>query len=139
MTNKVENIIFSLLLILYIFFGYNTPIFIIQLINSGVGIILLILFCVYMYTHTNIYLSLLSTVASIVLIYRAFSMGLPIFSQFNKDLQMEMLNENLNKYTLEQEMVKKMVPNSNFQTYYNSFGYLFNPKYDEPLTEYATV
>jgi len=32
-----------------------------------------------------------------------------------------------------------MVPNSNFQTYYNSFGYLFNPKYDEPLTEYATV
>jgi hypothetical protein len=127
MSNKVENILFSILLILYILFGYNTPIFIIQIINSGLGIILLLVFCIYMYTYTNLYLSILSTVASIVLIYRSFSMGLPMFSQFNKDLQMAALNENLNKYTLEQEMVKIMVPNSNFQTYYNSFGYLFNP------------
>jgi len=139
MTNKVENIIFSLLLILYIFFGYNTPIFIIQLINSGVGIILLILFCVYMYTYTNIFLSVLSTIASIVLIYRSFSMGLPIFSQFNKDLQMAVFNNELNKYTLEQEIVKKMVPNSNFQRYYNSFGYVFNPNEDESVAQYATV
>jgi hypothetical protein len=63
-------------------------------------------------------------------------MGLPIFSQVNKDLQMAALNENLNKYTLEQEMVKIMVPNSNFQTYYNSFGYLFNPK-EESTTLYT--
>lgn len=131
MTNKVENILFSILLILYIFFGYNTPIFIIQLINSGVGIILLILFCVYMYTYSNIYVSLLSTIFSIVLVYRSFSMGLPILSQLNKDLQMAAMNNNLNKYTLEQEMVKQMVPNSNFQTYYNSFGYSFNPKEEQ--------
>lgn len=139
MTNKVENIIFSILLILYIFFGYNTPIFIIQLINSGVGIIALIIFCVYMYFNTSIYLSILSTVASCVLIYRSFSMGLPIFSQLNKDLQMAVLNNNMHKYTLEQEIVKTMVPNSNFQTYYNSFGYLFNPKEYEHTTLYTTV
>jgi hypothetical protein len=136
MSNKVENILFSILLILYILFGYNTPIFIIQIINSGLGIILLLVFCIYMYTYTDLYLSILSTVASIVLIYRSFSMGLPIFSQVNKDLQMAALNENLNKYTLEQEMVKIMVPNSNFQTYYNSFGYLFNPK-EESTTLYT--
>jgi len=136
MSNKVENILFSILLILYILFGYNTPIFIIQIINSGLGIILLLVFCIYMYTYTDLYLSILSMVASIVLIYRSFSMGLPIFSQVNKDLQMAALNENLNKYTLEQEMVKIMVPNSNFQTYYNSFGYLFNPK-EESTTLYT--
>ena len=136
MSNKVENILFSILLILYILFGYNTPIFIIELINSGVGIILLLVFCIYIYNYTNMYLTLLSTIASIVLIYRSFSMGLPAFSQFNKDLQMAVLNNNLNTYTLEQEMVKKMVPNSNFQTYYNSFGYLFNPV-EEQTTLYT--
>ena len=136
MSSKVENILFSFLLILYILFGYNTPIFIIQLMNSGIGIILLLLFCFYMYAYTNIYLSILSTIASLVLLYRSFSMGLPIFSQLNKDLQMAVFNNNLNNYTLEQEMVKQMVPNSNFQTYYNSFGYSFNPK-EEPTTLYT--
>lgn len=125
--SKVEKIVFSILLILYILFGHNTPIFIIQLINSGVGIILLLLFCGYMYVNSNIYMSMLSIIASIVLIYRSMSMGLPMLSQFNKDLQMDVLNNRLNDYTLEQEMVKKMVPISDFQRYYNSFGYSFNP------------
>jgi len=127
MNNKVENLVFSILLVLYILFGQHTPIFIIQLINNGVGIILLMVFCGYMYLNTNMYLSILSTIASIVLIYRAWSMGLPLFSQFNKDLEMEILNNNLNEYTLEQKMVKQMVPNSEYQTYYNSFGYSFHP------------
>jgi hypothetical protein len=127
MNNKVENLVFSILLVLYILFGQHTPIFIIQLINNGVGIILLVVFCGYMYLNTNIYLSILSTIASMVLIYRAMSLGLPLFSQLNKDLQFEVLNNSKNEYTLEQEMVKKMVPVSDYQTYYNSFGYSFNP------------
>jgi hypothetical protein len=125
---KVEQIVLAVLLVAYILFGSRTPPFIITLINSGVGVVLLIAFCWYLQKYTGTPLAILGGVASLVLIYRAWYHNSPQPSQATKDAQFAEYNHF--PYTLEQEIVKEMLPSSDFYTVPQTFGYSFRPKMD---------
>jgi hypothetical protein len=125
---KVEQIVLAVLLVAYILFGSRTPPLIITLINSGVGVVLLIAFCWYLQKYTGTPLAILGGVASLVLIYRAWYHNAPQPSQATKDAQFADYNHF--PYTLEQEIVKEMLPTSDFYTTPQTFGYSFRPKMD---------
>jgi hypothetical protein len=124
--NKVEQMVLAILLVVYILFGTKTPQIIVQIVNSGIGVIILISFCWYLQKYNGSYLGFLGLIASIVLIYRTWTYNYPQPSQQTKDIQFATYNHN--PYTLEQEMVKNMLPTSEFYTSQNSIGYSVQPK-----------
>jgi hypothetical protein len=123
---KVEQIVLAVLLVVYIIFGTRTPQIIVQIVNSGVGVVLLLAFCWYLQKYNGQYLAVLGVIASIFLIYRSWTYNYPQPSQITKDRQFAEYNSK--PYTLEQEMVKIMLPTSQFYTSPQSFGYSFRPK-----------
>jgi hypothetical protein len=125
---KVEQAVLASLLVLYILFGTSTPPLLVSLVNSGVGVVLLLAFCWYLQKYSSKSLAILGAVASIVLIYRSWHHNYPQPSQSTKDAQFASYNHF--PYTLEQEMVKEMLPNSDFYVNPHTFGYSFRPKMD---------
>lgn len=124
--DKIEKLIVAILLVLYIFFGTNTPRLVAMSINYGFGIVILAAFCWYLYKYSGKYLAILGAVASIVLIYRSVYGYYPIPSQSTRDAQMASYNSF--DYTLEEQIVKEMLPNSQFNVTPSSFGYGFKPQ-----------
>lgn len=125
---KTEQIVLAVLLVAYILFGTRTPRLVILLVNSGVGVVLLIAFCWYLQKYTGTPLAILGGVASLMLLYRAWYHDYPQPSQATKDAQLADFNHF--PYTLEQEIVKEMLPSSDFYTVPQTFGYSFRPKMD---------
>lgn len=125
---KVEQMVLAILLVVYILFGTRTPHLIVKLINSGIGVVLLLAFCWYLQKYNGNYLAVLGAIASIFLIYRSWNYNYPQPSQATKDQQFASYNHK--PYTLEQEMVKIMLPTSQFYTSQQSFGEQFRPKVD---------
>jgi len=123
---NVEQMVLAILLVAYILFGTRTPRLIVQIVNSGVGVVLLLAFCWYLQKYNGTYLAVLGAIASIFLIYRSWTYNYPQPSQQTKDAQFAAYNHT--PYTLEQEMVKIMLPASDFYTSPSSFGYSFRPK-----------
>ncbi len=110
------NIWMPLALIAYIFWGKLTPPVVSQGINTTAGTILISLFILYMMSYTNLYLFLLSLVAISLLLYRTHS---PIISAIN-DLTSSNRgydDPNIPTDTLEQDMVRSRIPNSDFYQY----------------------
>lgn len=125
---KVEQAVLAILLVVYILFGTSTPPLLVSFVNSGVGVVLLLAFCWYLQKYAGKSLAILGAVASIVLIYRSWYNNYPQPSQATKDAQFAAFNHF--PYTLEQEMVKEMLPNSEFYASPHTFGYSFRPKMD---------
>lgn len=125
---KVEQVVLAILLVLYILFGANTPPMVVSIVNSGVGVVLLLAFCWYLQKYSGRPLAILGAIASLVLIYRSWYYNYPQPSQATKDAQFASFNHF--PYTLEQEIVKEMLPSSQFYETPQSFGYSFRPKND---------
>ena len=123
---KIEKIILAVLLVVYILFGTNTPRLVSMSINNGFGVLILAGFCWYLYKYSGRNLAILGAIASIVLIYRAMNDYYPIPSQSTRDAQMASYNSF--DYTLEEQIVKQMLPNSQFNVVPSSFGYGFKPQ-----------
>lgn len=103
-------------LIYYIFWGKLTPPVVSQVINTTSGTILISLFILYMMYYTNLYLILLSLVAVSLLLYRNHS---PIIRAINDLTSSPRDYDDPNKPTdtLEQDMVRIRIPNSDFYQY----------------------
>jgi hypothetical protein len=125
---KVEQTVLAILLVAYILFGTRTPLLLVKLVNSGVGVVILIAFCWYLQKYSGTPLALLGGVASLVLLYRAWYYNYPQPSQATKDAQFAAFNHF--PYTLEQEIIKEMLPSSQFYDRPQTFGYSFRPKID---------
>jgi hypothetical protein len=133
---KVEKAVLAILLVVYILFGTRTPPLLVSIVNSGVGVVLLLAFCWYLQKYVGSPLAILGAVASLVLIYRSWYYNYPQPSQATKDAQFAAYNHF--PYTLEQEIVKEMLPNSQFYASPHTFGYSFRPKMDN-IHHAATV
>jgi hypothetical protein len=125
---KVEQAVLAILLVVYILFGTRTPPLLVSIVNSGVGVVVLLAFCWYLQKYVGTPLAVLGGVASLVLIYRSWYYNYPQPSQATKDAQFAAYNHF--PYTLEQEMVKEMLPSSQFYNTPHTFGYSFRPKMD---------
>jgi hypothetical protein len=128
MNQKVEQSVLAILLVVYIIFGTRTPPLLVAIVNSGIGVVLLLAFCWYLQKYSGTPLAVLGGIASLVLIYRSWYYNYPQPSQATKDAQFAAYNHF--PYTLEQQMVKEMLPSSQFYATPHTFGYSFRPKMD---------
>jgi hypothetical protein len=109
-----SQLILTIILIVYLILGLQTPQPIAFLVNNIVGKIVIFLIVIYMFLHTNPILAVISLVAAFDLIRRSSTtvyndlLQTYIPSEENKMGQFTAFNQF--PYTLEQEVVKKMAP-----------------------------
>lgn len=119
---KKENageVILAVLLVIYLIMGYNTPQPVAELIDSLIGKILLFIIIAYMFLNCNAVLAVLFLFVTFDLIRRSSSSSQMTStvakkyqpSEKNKSAQFTALNQF--PYTLEQEVITKMVPTFN--------------------------
>jgi hypothetical protein len=112
--DKIGQLLLSIIFIVYLIMGYNTPTPISHLISSLTGKLVIIFFVVYMFVYTNPILAVLSLFVAFDLIRRSEkssnSHNVMKFkpSEYKKSGQFSAYNQF--PYTLEEEMVKKMTP-----------------------------
>ena len=115
---KKENageVILAVLLVIYLIMGYDTPQPVAEVIDTLPGKLALLFFVVYMFLNCGSILAVLSLLVAFDLIRRSSStqMGSTTAKKFqpsetNKSAQFTAFNQF--PYTLEQEIVTKMVP-----------------------------
>lgn len=109
-----SQLILTIILIVYLILGLQTPQPIAFLVNNIVGQIVIFLIVIYMFLHMNPILAVISLVAAFDLIRRSSNtvyndlLQTYIPSEENKMGQFTAFNQF--PYTLEQEVVKKMAP-----------------------------
>jgi hypothetical protein len=109
-----SQLILTIILIVYLILGLQTPQPIAFLVNNMVGKLVIILIVIYMFLHMNPILAVISLVAAFDLIRRSSNtvyndlLQTYIPSEENKMGQFTAFNQF--PYTLEQEVVKKMAP-----------------------------
>ena len=109
-----SQLILTIILIVYLILGLQTPQPIAFLVNNVVGKIVIFLIVIYMFLHMNPILAVISLVAAFDLIRRSSNsvynnlLQTYIPSEENKMGQFTAFNQF--PYTLEQEVVKKMAP-----------------------------
>jgi hypothetical protein len=109
-----SQLILTIILIVYLILGLQTPQPIAFLVNNIVGQIVIFLIVIYMFLHMNPILAVISLVAAFDLIRRSSTtvyndiLQAYIPSEENKMGQFTAFNQF--PYTLEQEVVKKMAP-----------------------------
>jgi hypothetical protein len=121
---KKENIgqlILSILFLIYLIMGYNTPLSLAELVDTPVGKIAVVIVALCILSTTNPVLGVLALFVAYELIRRS-SVALNgnlknyIPSESKKNDQYSAFNQNAFPYTLEQEMVKKMTIQNNALT-----------------------
>jgi hypothetical protein len=109
-----SQLILTIILIIYLILGLQTPQPIAILVNNIVGKIVIFLIVIYMFLHMNPILAVISLVVAFDLIRRSSNtvynnlLQTYIPSEENKMGQFTAFNQF--PYTLEQEVVKKMAP-----------------------------
>jgi hypothetical protein len=124
--SRAEYAILSTLLLLYILMGHTTPVMVTQVMYSGVGLLLVILFVVYLFYRSDIYLTLLSVIAACVLLYRTTNTFVSNIPGMTKSQQYMFYNTPPTD-TLEQDIVKLRIPNSEYRRTANTFGQTVQP------------
>ena len=110
-----EYNILVILLILYIIIGIHAPFIINNNIHSIIVTVILALFVIYIAYNSDIYLTLLSIVASLLFIYRTNSRLFSfMYGSSSSSSTRPYENPNIPTDTLEQDMVRIRIPNSNF-------------------------
>ena len=109
------EVILSVLFVIYLIMGYDTPQPLAGFIDTLFGKIILFLVVVYMFLNCNSIVAILALLVIFDLIRRSSSSQMSISiatkyqpSEENKSAQFSAFNQF--PYTLEQEVIKKMVP-----------------------------
>lgn len=136
---KKENmgqLILSILFVIYLIMGYNTPMSLAELIDTPVGKIAVIIVALCILSTSNPILGILALFVAYELIRRS-SISLRgdlksfIPSESKKSDQFSAFNQNEFPYTLEQEMVGKMtIQNNNINLSFNENTSNFKPILD---------
>jgi hypothetical protein len=136
---KKENmgqLILSILFVIYLIMGYNTPMSLAELIDTPVGKIAVIIVALCILSTSNPILGILALFVAYELIRRS-SLALRgdyknyIPSESKKSDQFSAFNQNEFPYTLEQEMVGKMtIQNNNINLSFNESTSNFKPILD---------
>ena len=110
----VSQNVLTLLFVIYLILGLNTPKPIAQIIDTLVGKIVIILLAIYLFIYTNPILGVIGFFVAYDLIRRSSvatgNFGIDNYLPTEETKQAKMSSYNQYPYTLEQEMVKKMVP-----------------------------
>ena len=110
----VSQNVLTLLFVIYLILGLNTPKPIAQVIDTLVGKIVVILLAIYLFIYTNPILGVIGFFVAYDLIRRSSvatgNFGIDNYLPTEETKQAKMSSYNQYPYTLEQEMVKKMVP-----------------------------
>jgi hypothetical protein len=110
----VSQNVLTLLFVIYLILGLNTPKPIAQIIDTLVGKIVVILLAIYLFIYTNPILGVIGFFVAYDLIRRSSvatgNFGIDNYLPTEETKQAKMSSYNQYPYTLEQEMVKKMVP-----------------------------
>ena len=110
-----EYNILVILLILYIILGIHAPFIINNNIHSIIVIVMLTLFVIYIAYNSDKYLTVLSIIASLLFIYRTHTRLFSFISGLTSSSSTRQYeNPNIPTDTLEQDMVRIRIPNSNF-------------------------
>ena len=111
---NTKELVLAILFIIYIILGLKTPEPIANLIDTLIGKIVIFIIVIYMFLYTNPILAILSLYVAFDLIRRSsITTGIDALQRFlpteeHKSSQFSAFNQF--PYTLEQEVVKKMVP-----------------------------
>ena len=110
----VSQNVLTLLFVIYLILGLNTPKPIAQIIDTLVGKIVVILLAIYLFIYTNPILGVIGFFVAYDLIRRSSvatgNFGIDNYLPTEETKQAKMSSYNQYPYTLEQEIVKKMVP-----------------------------
>ena len=110
----VSQNVLTLLFVIYLILGLNTPKPIAQIIDTLIGKIVVILLAIYLFIYTNPILGVIGFFVAYDLIRRSSvatgNFGIDNYLPTEETKQAKMSSYNQYPYTLEQEMVKKMVP-----------------------------
>ena len=108
-----QNIL-TVLFVIYLILGLNTPRPIASVIDTLIGKIVIILLAIYLFIYTNPILGVIGFFVAYDLIRRSSittgNYGIDNYLPTENTKQAKMSSYNQYPYTLEQEMVKKMVP-----------------------------
>ena len=136
---KKENmgqLILSILFVIYLIMGYNTPMSLAELVDTPVGKIAVIIVALCILSTSNPILGILALFVAYELIRRS-SVALRgdlknyIPSESKKSDQFSAFNQNEFPYTLEQEMVGKMtIQNNSINLSFNETTSNFKPILD---------
>jgi hypothetical protein len=121
---KKENmgqLVLSILFLIYLIMGYNTPISLAELVDTPIGKIAVVVVALCILSTTNPVLGILALFVAYELIRRSSvtlngNLKNYIPSESKKNDQYSAFNQNAFPYTLEQEMVKKMTIQNNALT-----------------------
>ena len=105
-----------ILFVVYIVFSIPTPTFIVPLIDSPLGLVIIIITTLYLFLYTTPILGILSILVAYELLRRSSQVTgktqimeyTP--TQIKKDNYMKEMNPPTNIVTLEEEMIKQMAP-----------------------------
>lgn len=111
---KVHQLVIAVLLVLYLLLDVETPLYLANLVDTTVGIVVVVLLAVTLLLSSNIIIGLLGCVAAYELIQKSRSVtgNLQLKQIQNAEkIKVDMLN-NYNDYpvSLEEEVVSKMAP-----------------------------
>ncbi len=126
---NVGQLILSILFVIYLIMGYNTPLSLAELVDTSIGKIAVIIVALCILSSCNPILGILGLFVAYELIRRSmitlYSGNLPSFipSESKKSGQMSSFNQNEFPYTLEQEMVQKMTIQNNNLSMENASNY----------------
>jgi hypothetical protein len=110
-----EYNILVLLLVLYIIIGVHAPFIINNTVHTFVILILLVVFVIYIAYNSDIYLTILSIIASLLFIYRTHSQFFSLFTNNTSSTSTKIYEDpGIPVDTLEQDMVRIRIPNSKF-------------------------
>ena len=110
---KTMEIILGCLMILYLLAGILLPTSLNSAFNSWIGQEIMLLIVFYMFCNSNIILGILTllVVLSIMMNNQSSTMSIAMNNQPSEETKSQQFTQfNQFPYTLEQEMVKKMVP-----------------------------
>lgn len=113
MMEKLLFVVFAI----YLVFQVQTPYWLVPLINSSLGLVVVFLVVIYLFCHTTPVLGVLSIFVAYELLRRSAVMPLAKAqiesrapSQIKKDVHLEKLNVPTNHKSLEEEIVGDMAP-----------------------------
>jgi len=124
----VSQNVLTLLFVIYLILGLNTPKPIAQIIDTLIGKIVVILLAIYLFIYTNPILGVIGFFVAYDLIRRSSvatgNFGIDNYLPTEETKQAKMSSYNQYPYTLEQEMVKKMVPNVSNNLLANTYSWV---------------
>lgn len=110
---KPMELILGILMIVYLLTGIQLPDFLNTIFNSWFGQIIMLIVVIYIFYNSNIILGILTlfVVLSIIMNNQTSDLSIAMTNQPSEENKSQQLSQfNQFPYTLEQEMVKKMVP-----------------------------